>query len=311
MSWRQFVMNLDALDPATVEAIFSRFGASSLTLTDAGDRPVLEPAPGETPLWTDTRLTGLFSPDADLKGLCDALRAELGLAALPWHRIEALEDRDWEREWLKDFGPMQFGQRLWITPTGSEPFIGADSGQMGSDPVGVRAAVVYLDPGLAFGTGTHATTALCLEWLEGLSLDGKTILDYGCGSGILSIAALKLGCAHAVAMDVDPQACLATQQNAVGNDVAHTIEVLGSSDEIRGPFDVIVANILAAPLVRFAESITSTLKGHGMLALSGILCEQADEVMAAYEPWIAFDDPVFREQDGQIWSRLSGKRRAD
>ncbi|MDH5261410.1 MAG: 50S ribosomal protein L11 methyltransferase [Gammaproteobacteria bacterium] len=310
VAWRQFVLNLDALDPSAVEAIFSRFGASSLTLTDAGDRPVLEPGPGETPLWTDTRITGLFSPEADLEGLRNALQDELGLAELPWHRIEDLEDRDWEREWLKDFGPMQFGQKLWISPKGSEPF-GTNTGQKGSDPFGVRAAVVYLDPGLAFGTGTHATTALCLEWLDGLSLEGKTILDYGCGSGILSIAALKLGCAWAVAMDIDPQACVATRQNAIDNDVAQNIEILSSADEIRGHFDLIVANILAAPLVQFAESITSTLRGHGMLALSGILCEQADEVMAAYEPWIDFDDPVFREQDGQIWSRLSGKRRAD
>lgn len=302
-------MNLDALDPATVEAIFLRFGASSLTLTDAGDRPVLEPGPGETPLWTDTRITGLFSPDADLDALRDALQAELGLAALPRHHIENLEDRDWEREWLKDFRPMRFGQRLWISPKGSDPF-GAETGQKGSDPFGVRAAVVYLDPGLAFGTGTHATTALCLEWLDGLSLDGKTILDYGCGSGILSIAALKLGCARAVAMDIDPQACLATQQNAVDNGVAQNIEILGAADEIRDHFDLIVANILAGPLVQFAESITSTLEGDGMLALSGILCEQADAVMAAYGPWIDFNDPVFREQDGQIWSRLSGKRRA-
>ena len=298
VSWRQLVMNLDALDPAAVEAVFSRFGASSLTLSNAGDQPVLEPAPGETPLWQRTRITGLFSPDADLEALCDALQTELQLDTLPWHCIEVLDDRDWEREWLKDFGPMRFGERLWITPKGSEPF-------------GEDAAVVYLDPGLAFGTGTHATTALCLEWLDSLSLDGKSLLDYGCGSGILSIAALKLGCARAVAMDIDPQACLATRQNAVDNGVAGNIGILGSAGEICGQFDLVVANILAAPLVQFAESITSTLGRHGMLALSGILCEQADEVMAAYEPWIAFDDPVFREQDGQIWSRLSGKRRAE
>ena len=291
-------MNLDALDPAAVEAIFERFGASSLTLTDAGDVPVLEPGPGETPLWADTRITGLFSPDADLSALRDALSAELDLEDLPTHRIEELEDRDWEREWLRDFGPMQFGRRLWIYPKGAVP-------------ASEEFEVVYLDPGLAFGTGTHATTALCLEWLDGLSLDGRTLLDYGCGSGILAIAALKLGCLSAVAMDIDPQACLATRQNAIDNDVAQNIEILSSADEIRGHFDLIVANILAAPLVQFAESITSTLRGHGMLALSGILCEQADEVMAAYEPWIDFDDPVFREQDGQIWSRLSGKRRAD
>jgi ribosomal protein L11 methyltransferase len=308
VAWRQFVMNLDALDPAAVETIFLRFGAVSITLTDAGDVPVLEPGPGETPLWAETRITGLFSADTDLEQLRDALSAEFG--GVPTCRIEVLEDRHWEREWLKDFGPMQFGQKLWISPKGSEPF-GTNAAPKGSDPFGVRAAVVYLDPGLAFGTGTHATTGLCLEWLDGLSLDHKAILDYGCGSGILSIAALKLGCASAVAMDIDPQACLATRQNALDNGVADKLEVLGSATGIRGDFDVVVANILAGPLVQFAESITSTVRGHGMLALSGVLCEQAGEVMAAYEPWIAFDDPVFREQDGQIWSRLSGKRRTD
>jgi len=297
VAWRQFVMKLGALDPEAVEEIFVRFGASSVTMTDAGDNPVLEPGPGETPLWTDTLITGMFSPDVDLRQLEDKLLYELGLTELPTHRTEDLKDRAWEREWLKDFGPMQFGRRLWIHPKGSEPF---------SDDI----AVIHLDPGLAFGTGTHATTALCLEWLDGLSLEGKTMLDYGCGSGVLAIAALKLGCQSATAMDIDPQALIATQQNASDNDVAEKLTVLGTPDEIRGDFDVVVANILAGPLVQFAESITLTVKGSGMLALSGVLCEQADEVMAAYEPWIDFDEPVFREQDGQIWSRLTGKRRA-
>jgi len=298
VAWRQFVMNLGALDPETVEAIFIRFGASSVTMTDAGDNPVLEPGPGETPLWTDTLITGMFSPDIDLHQLEDALLVELGLTDLPPHRTEYLEDRDWEREWLKDFGPMQFGRRLWIHPKGSEPF---------SDDI----AVVHLDPGLAFGTGTHATTALCLEWLDSLSLEGKTVLDYGCGSGVLAIAALKLGCPSATAMDIDPQALIATEQNADDNKVADKLTVLGAPDDIRGDFDLVVANILAGPIVQFAESITLTVKARGMLALSGILCEQADEVMAAYAPWIDFDAPVFREQDGQIWSRLTGRRRAE
>jgi ribosomal protein L11 methyltransferase len=192
---------------------------------------------------------------------------------------------------------MKFGRRLWIHPKGSEPF---------SDDI----AVVHLDPGLAFGTGTHATTALCLEWLDGLSLESKSMLDYGCGSGVLAIAALKLGCRCATGMDIDPQALIATQQNASDNNVAEKLTVLGTADEIRGDFDVVVANILSGPLVQFAESITLTIRGRGMLALSGVLCEQADEVMAAYEPWIDFDEPVFREQDGQKWSRLTGKRRA-
>ena len=290
-------MKLGALDPEAVEEVFLRFGASSVTMTDAGDNPVLEPGPGETPLWADTLITGMFSSDVDLQPLQDRLLSAFNLAELPACRIEDLEDRAWEREWLKDFGPMQFGRRLWIHPKGSEPF---------SD----NRVVVHLDPGLAFGTGTHATTALCLEWLDGLPLQGKTMLDYGCGSGVLAIAALKLGCGSAVAMDIDPQAVIATRQNAQDNNVAEKLQILGAPDAIEGKFDVVIANILAGPLVQFAESITLTLRGRGMLALSGVLCEQADEVMAAYGPWIEFDDPAFKEQDGQVWSRLTGKRRA-
>jgi len=297
VAWRQFVMQLGALDSEAVEAVFLRFGASSVTMTDAGDNPVLEPGPGETPLWADTMITGMFSSDVDLQPLQDGLLSAFDLAELPACRIEELEDRAWEREWLKDFGPMQFGRRLWIHPKGSEPI--ADN-----------RVVVHLDPGLAFGTGTHATTALCLEWLDGLSLEGKTMLDYGCGSGVLAIAALKLGCNWAVGMDIDPQAVIATRQNAEDNNVADKLQVLGAPDAISGKFDVVIANILAGPLVQFAESITLTLRGRGMLALSGVLCEQADEVMAAYKPWIEFDDPAFKEQDGQVWSRLTGKRRA-
>ncbi len=296
MAWRQFVMNLGALDADAVEEVFTRFGASSVTLSDAGDNPILEPGPGETPLWADTAITGLFSPDVQLSALHDCLLTEFGLARLPPHRTEDLEDRDWEREWLKDFGPMQFGEKLWICPTGSEVSAAG-------------ATVIHLDPGLAFGTGTHATTSLCLEWLDSIDLAGKTVLDYGSGSGVLAIAALKLGCASATAMDIDPQAVLATQQNAEGNGVKDKLEAHGSADAIDGRFDVVVANILAGPLVQFAESITLTLRRDGMLALSGVLCEQADEVMAAYELWIDFDEPVFKTQDGQIWSRLTGKRR--
>ncbi len=296
MVWRQFVMNLDALDPEAVEAVFTRFGASSVTFMDAGDDPVLEPGPGETPLWSETTITGMFSPETAIDELCDALLTEFDLQQLPTHRLEDLEDCDWEREWLKDFGPMQFGRRLWIYPKGSDPSFD-------------DAVVVHLDPGLAFGTGTHATTALCLEWLDSLSLQGKTMLDYGCGSGVLAIAGLKLGCNAAVAMDIDSQALIATRQNACDNNIAENLQILGAADEIVGKFDLVVANILAGPLVEFAESITLTLRGRGMLALSGVLCEQADNVMTAYEPWIDFDEPVFKKQDGQIWSRLTGKRR--
>ena len=289
-------MNLDTLDPDTIEEIFNRFGAWSVTLSDAGDNPVLEPGPGETPLWADTRMTGLFAGDADLGRLTAALLEETGLDRLPCHRIEQLTDRAWEREWLKDFGPMRFGTRLWISP--------ADQ-----DVAAADAVIVRLDPGLAFGTGTHATTALCLEWLDQLPLAGKTLLDYGCGSGVLAIAALKLGCRAASAMDIDPQAVTATQQNAARNGVAGQVTVYDGASEIVEFFDIVVANILAAPLLQGAASIAARLAPGGMLALSGVLSDQVAGVRTAYEPWIDFEEPAFREQDGQAWSRLTGTRR--
>jgi ribosomal protein L11 methyltransferase len=298
MDWQQFVMDLDSLDANDVEDALLRLGACSVTFSDAGDDPVLEPGPGDTPLWSRTRVTGLFTGDTDLDIVKAALRNALGVDQLPEQDIDVLADRAWEREWLKDFGPMRFGERLWIYPTD----VAADTTPTGS-------AVVHLDPGLAFGTGTHATTALCLEWLDSADLRGKTLLDYGCGSGVLAIAALKLGAAAATGMDIDPQAVTAARGNAADNGEARHLTVVGSDAEIEGQFDVIVANILAAPLVQFADSITSRLSRGGMLALSGVLCEQAREVRAAYAPWIEFDEPACREQDGQTWSRLTGKRR--
>lgn len=191
---------------------------------------------------------------------------------------------------------MRFGARLWICP-GDQPNLEPD------------AVTVRLDPGLAFGTGTHATTALCLEWLDGLPLAGKTLLDYGCGSGVLAIAALKLGCRSATAMDIDAQAVTATRRNAAQNGVTEPLQVVDSAAGIEGHFDVVLANILAAPLCEHAESIAATLAPGGKLALSGVLSAQAADVHAAYARWIDFEEPVFREQDGQMWSRLTGTRR--
>ena len=289
-------MDLGVLDPDAVEVLFERHGAYSVTLTDAGDKPVLEPAPGETPLWADSRITGLFDADADLAALLDDISDTLGVDDLPPHAVEELEDRPWEREWLRDFGPMSFGRRLWVLP---------------GDSVAPEGAVsVRLDPGLAFGTGTHPTTALCLEWLDDLDLDGRTVLDYGCGSGLLAIAALKLGARSALAMDIDPQAVTATRSNAVANGVDDRLEVVGSDEAIDGRYDVVVANILAGPLVELAESIATRLSSAGDLALSGILSEQVDEVAAAYRPWVDMAEPELRESGGQRWARLSGKRRS-
>ena len=275
-------MDLETLNPDAVEEIFARHGASSITLTDASDRPVLEPAPGETPLWRDTRITGLFSPDADLGALRTDLLQSLSIDDLPENEVSVLADRAWEHEWRRDFGPMQFGSRLWICPGDSSV----------DDDV---AIVLRLDPGLAFGTGTHASTALCLDWLDGLSLHGLTVLDYGCGSGVLAIAALLLGSDSAVAMDIDPQAVVATQNNATRNNVDGQLTVVGCADEIDGTFDVVVANILANPLIELAEPIAGRVNGGCVLALSGILSEQVDE-------------PVSRQQDAQTWARLTGRR---
>lgn len=295
MDWRQFAMDLESLDADTVEQIFVRHGAQSVTLSDARDRPVLEPGPGETPLWRDTRITGLFSADIDIDELRRDLVESLGIDVLPVHEVSGLQDRAWEREWLKDFAPMRFGRRLWVCP-GDMPAATPD------------AVIVRLDPGLAFGTGTHATTALCLEWLDSLDLAGSSLLDYGCGSGILAIAALRLGGRKATAMDIDPQAVTATRSNAERNAVAERLTVATGAAEVSGTFDVVVANILAGPLIELAEPIAGHVKPGRWLAISGILFEQVSDVRAAYAPWIEFDDPVVREQGGQKWARLAGRR---
>jgi ribosomal protein L11 methyltransferase len=288
-------MDLQALDADAVEEILLRNGAQSVTLTDAADDPVLEPAPGEAPLWSSTRIAGLFDADADFDQLDIDLKRDLAIDELPPHRIEKLADRAWEREWLRDFRPMRFGTRLWICP-----------GDMQADQD--DAIVVRLDPGMAFGTGTHPTTALCLEWLDAQENSGTTMLDYGCGSGVLAVAALKLGARSAVAMDIDPQAVTATIQNAERNRVVDQLQVLGSDAEIKGHFDIVVANILAGPLVELVDSITSRLSKGGKLALSGVLSDQLLDIMRAYKPLIRFDEPVFREQDGQSWALLSGTK---
>ena len=296
MDWQQFVMNLGALNPASVEEILVRHGAQSVTFSDAGDIPVLEPGPGETPLWSHTRISGLFDANADMAKLLEDLQASFALDELPEHSLETLVDRDWEREWLRDFRPMRFGTRLWICPADSEP----DQAD---------AVVVRLDPGLAFGTGTHATTAMCLEWLDSIDLQGRTLLDFGCGSGVLAIAALKLGGARAQAMDIDVQAVTATRENAAQNAVQDRLTVSASASEIEGRFDVVVANILAGPLAEMAATISDHVRPGGRLALSGILSEQAAEVLKAYAVWVDFEEPEFREQDGQTWTRLTGRRK--
>jgi len=291
MEWRQFVMNLDSIEPDLVEEVLLRHGAQSVTLSDAGNEPVLEPAPGATPLWSDTRMTALFDADSDFEGLRADLEASLAVESLPQNHVEALADRAWEREWLKIFRPMRFGERLWVSP--DDLPVEADD-----------AVVVRLDPGLAFGTGTHATTALCLEWLDQNDMTGSTLFDFGCGSGILAIAALKLGARTVTAVDIDAQAVTATLRNAENNDVDDRLVTTMHVDRIGEQFDFVVANILAGTLIECATLICDFVKPGGRLALSGILVEQVTSVIGAYQRHIDFAAPEIRDN----WARLSGTR---
>lgn len=291
MDWHQFTMNLDSLNVDLVEQVFYRHGAQSITFSDAGDEPVLEPGPGETPFWRKTKICGLFSAKVDFHRLRQDLLKSFELEELPISQTDELPDRVWEREWLKDFRPMQFGRRLWVSP-GNLPVEQPDS------------VVVQLDPGLAFGTGTHETTALCLEWLDSLNLTGKRVLDVGCGSGILSIAALKLGADSVHGVDIDQQAIVASRQNAIDNDVNERLELSTELNEFDGEYELVIANILAGTLIDIAAEISRRTVHGGLLALSGILAEQVDEVLDAYADRITLDPPVLRNE----WARITGRK---
>lgn len=293
MPFHQLVIDLGGADPGPVEQACRKLGAIAVSLADAGDHPLLEPEPGATPLWPEVRLTALFEQSADPRHCAAVLTAVLGLPD-DAVRIEHVADRPWEREWLRDFRPMRFGGRLWVCP-GGQRAPAAD------------AAVLELDPGLAFGTGTHATTALCLEWLDGHALAGRRVLDYGCGSGILALAALRLGAASATAFDTDPQALTATHGNARRNALADRLAVAETPAAIRGPYDVVLANILAGPLVSLAPVLAGHCAAGGMIVLAGLLEAQAPEVAAAYGPW--FDIAAAARRDG--WTMLAGRRRGE
>lgn len=298
--WLQLSADVARAQAERAEAALVSAGALSVTLQDAADDPVLEPAPGETPLWPNLRVTGLFDGCAEPLAVLAALHD--CVPGAEW-RVAPLAERAWEREWLRDFRPLRFGHRLAVVPTGMRAPDGA--------------VALKLDPGLAFGTGTHPTTALCLEWLDALSaapggarppLEGALVLDYGCGSGILAIAALLLGAREAIAVDIDPQALLATRANAVVNAVGPGISscapdalpaVLGGRKA-----DILVANILAGPLEALLGQFAAYLAPGGWLALSGILAGQETALAAAAERWFRLEPPTMKED----WVRLSGQR---
>lgn len=288
--WRQLAITVDESLAEPVSDLLSNLGAVSVSFEDAGDQPLFEPRPGETPVWRQTKVIGLFDADANTNRIRNSVANQFGERVLQY-QLEDLEDRVWERAWLDHFQPMRFGQRLWICPTGFEP----------PEPEAVN---IVLDPGLAFGTGTHPTTALCLEWLDGQDLAGKTVIDYGCGSGVLAVAALKLGAAKAYGVDIDPQALTASDENARKNGVEDRL-ALGYPRELAAVrADVLVANILATPLIELAAEISEKVRPGGSLALSGILATQVENVRAAYASQFDFSPPVVREE----WALLTGAK---
>ncbi|EEY46476.1 50S ribosomal protein L11 methyltransferase [Vibrio mimicus] len=293
MPWIQIKLNATNDNAEAIgDMLMEETGAVSVTFLDAKDTPVFEPLPGETRLWGDTDVVALYEADMDTSLILQQIKASNMLAEGFAHKVEQVEDKDWEREWMDNFHPMQFGRRLWICPSWREV----------PDP---QAVNVMLDPGLAFGTGTHPTTALCLEWLDNLDLSGKTVIDFGCGSGILAIAAIKLGAAKVIGIDIDPQALLASKDNAARNGVENQIEVYLPKDQPAGLVaDVVVANILAGPLRELSPIIKGLLKPGGQLAMSGILDTQAESVAEFYRDDLELD-PIAEKSE---WCRISGRK---
>lgn len=293
MPWLQLkiITNRDAVN--TIETALSKTNAVSITFEDNADQPILEPALGETPLWDSTRVTALYDAEVNTKAITGQLQQQLG-ELLQKYQWEQLEDKDWEREWMQNYQPIQCGENLWICPSWLAP----------PDP---SATNLMLDPGLAFGTGTHPTTFLCMQWLATQEFDGKHIVDYGCGSGILAITALLLGAESALGVDIDPQALLATRDNAERNNIASAkIPVYLPQACPKQPAEIVVANILAGPLAELAPTLSNLTLPGGKLCLSGILNSQADAVMQAYQAEFDFD-PIVEQEN---WVRLTATKRA-
>jgi ribosomal protein L11 methyltransferase len=294
MAWVQATFELAAPDAEAVSEALLELGALSVESSDANagtfdERPVFDEPGGHSCSWPTHRVRALFEAGTDAPAAVAAALAALGLAPVPGVEVEAIADQDWVRQTQQQFGPIRVSDRLWIVPSWSEV----------PDPAAIS---LRLDPGLAFGTGSHPTTLQCLRWLETQVESGVSVLDYGCGSGVLAIAAKRLGAARVAAVDIDPRALQAARANAQANRVE--IEVLSAHAAPKGPFDVAVANILSNPLKVLAPLIAGQVRGGGQVALAGILTAQAQEVAAAYRPW--FDIRVVSDLDG--WSCLAGTR---
>lgn len=291
--WQQLTIQTRAAEAAGLEEMLQEHGTHSVTYLDAENQPVFQEEPGSTPLWDAVVLLALFPADESLDALLFLLRNHPAVLNADALAPEILEDKDWERSWMDGFKPMRFGRRLWICPSWWEP------------PAPPEAVTLMLDPGLAFGSGTHNTTAMCLRWLDRADLSGKTVIDYGCGSGVLAIAAVLLGAARVHGVDNDPQAILATRENARRNALAPEMLRAWLPEEVPSlQADILLANILAEPLRQLAPRFASLLRPGGALVLSGLLADQIDEVSRAYREWIDFDTPVVDAD----WACLTGLR---
>lgn len=293
MAWLQLRIETDKLQSDTIELILDLLGALSISFEDAADQPLYEPALGTNPLWNRTRITALFDANADAQQLVEQLNAQYPSPTPLNHNIQVIEDKAWQTEWMKHIQPLEFGNNLWVIPQGFEaPHPEANN--------------LRFNPGLAFGTGSHPTTALCLEWLAQQKLTNKTLIDFGCGSGILGIAACLLGTRENHMIDIDTQALEATTQNAELNDQnSYQIRCYLPEDFPNTQTDILVANILATPLIELAELFSSLVDKDGLLALSGILVDQIESVRSAYETWFVFEEPKVKEE----WVLLKAVRK--
>ncbi len=291
MPWLQLKLVTDADAADQISDRLTDLGAVAVTYEDAADQPLFEPDPGETKLWRETRVIGLFEADTQMEAIIEQLRATIN-APLAHLNIDPLEDKDWTRAWMDAFEPISFGQRLWIIPSWHRP----------SNPDAVN---VILDPGLAFGTGTHPTTALCLKWLDAHPPCNRQVIDFGCGSGILAVAAALLGAGHVWAVDHDPQALMATRDNAEKNGVGDKISTCLPADLPQLETDLMVANILANPLLTLAPLFAELTKKGGEIVLSGILGHQADQVAQRYSEWFEINPATTQEE----WVALNGTRK--
>lgn len=296
MAWQQLRVRVrsDQIEP--LEQLILDYGGLSISYLDADDQPVFQKDPGSTQLWDLVDLVCLFEKEINLDKLLLLLQQHPAIEDKESLTLKTLEDQVWERSWMSDFKAMQFGERLWVCPSWQKP----------PEP---NAVNIMLDPGLAFGSGSHATTSMCLQWLEKNIRDDIKVIDYGCGSGILAIAAALLGAAQVIAVDNDPQAITATIENAKRNNIPKGVIETYLPDQLPDDpaallSDILVANILAEPLMQLAEGLSHLVKPQGQIALSGLLAEQADGLLEHYGFWFEMDKAVMSEE----WARLSGTR---